>query len=63
MMTAIMTAHNSRNATNSKNASNNRTGNTIWIPAKAGMLLKSEMAAAAGALASSWMESAVGLLE
>ncbi len=33
------------------------------MSAKAGMLLKSEMAAAPGALASSWMESAVGLLE
>jgi hypothetical protein len=33
------------------------------MPAKAGKLLKSEMAAAAGAIASLWMSSAVGPLE
>jgi hypothetical protein len=33
---------------------------TVWMPAKAGMLLKSEMTAAAGTKVSSWMSSAVG---
>jgi hypothetical protein len=41
-----MTAH-SRNASNSRNESNNRTANTVWMPAKAGMLFKSEMTVAA----------------
>ncbi len=44
----IMTAHKSRNASNSKNESDNRTANTVWMTAKAGMLLKSEMTAAPG---------------
>ena len=44
----IMTAHSSRNASNSsRNESDNSTANTVWMPAKAGMLLKSQMAAAA----------------
>ena len=47
----IMTAHKSRNE------KDKRTANTAWMPARAGMLLKSEMTAAAG------MSSAVGLLE
>ncbi len=59
----IMTAHYNRNASNSRDESNNRTANTVWMPAKAGMLLKSEMTAAAGTIASSWMSSAVGLTE
>jgi hypothetical protein len=42
----IMTAHNSSNASNSRNISEYRTANTVGMPAKAGMLLKSEMAAA-----------------
>jgi hypothetical protein len=54
----IMTAHNSRNASNSRNESDNRTTNTVWMPAKAGMLLKSEMTAAAG-----MSSSPIGLLE
>jgi hypothetical protein len=59
----IVTAHNSRNASNSSNDSDNRTTNTVWMTAKAEMLLKSEMTAAAGTTASSWMSSAVGLPE
>jgi hypothetical protein len=56
----IMTAHNSRNASKSRNESDNRTANTVWMTAKAGMMLNSEMtAAAAGTTASSWMSSAV----
>jgi hypothetical protein len=35
-----MTAHKSRNASNSRNESNNTTANTLWTPAKAGMLAK-----------------------
>jgi hypothetical protein len=35
-----MTAHNSRNTSNSRNKSDNRTANTVWMPAKVGMLLK-----------------------
>jgi hypothetical protein len=35
-----MTTHNNRNASNSKNKSNNRTANTVWPPAYAGMLAK-----------------------
>jgi hypothetical protein len=46
----IMTAHNSRNASDSRNKSDNRIANMVWMPAKAGMLLKSEMAAAAGTI-------------
>ena len=57
----IMTAQ--QDASNSRDESNNRTANTVWMPEKAGMLLKSEMTAAAGTIASSWMSSAVGLLE
>ena len=53
----IMTAHNSSNVSNSRNKSNNRTANTVWMPAKAGMLLKRDMAAAAGTTALSWMSS------
>jgi hypothetical protein len=45
----IMTAHNSRNE------SDNRTANTVWMTAKADVLLKSEMTATA-----SWRSSAVG---
>jgi hypothetical protein len=56
----IMTAHNIRNASNSRNDSYNRTANTVWMTSKAEMLLKSEMTAAAGTTASSWMSSAVG---
>jgi hypothetical protein len=56
-----MTSYNCRNASNSRNKSDNRTANTVWMPAKAGMLSKSEMAAAAGTIASSWMSSAVEL--
>ncbi len=48
----ITNAHNSTNASNSRNKSDNRTTNTVWMPAKAGMLLKSQMAAAAGVIAS-----------
>jgi hypothetical protein len=51
-----MTAHNSRNASNSRSESDNIAANTVWMPAKAGMLLKSEMTAAA---ALSWMSSAI----
>jgi hypothetical protein len=40
----IMNAHNSTNSSNSRNKSDNRTTNTVWMPAKAGMLLKSQMA-------------------
>jgi hypothetical protein len=36
----IITAHNSRNTNNIRNESNNRTANTLWTPAKAGMLAK-----------------------
>ncbi len=50
----IMTAHKSRNE------KDERTVNTAWIPARAGILLKSEMKAAAGTTASLWMASAVG---
>jgi hypothetical protein len=32
-------AHNSRNASNSRNEGDNRTANTVWMIAKAGMLL------------------------
>jgi hypothetical protein len=35
-----MTAHNSRNTSNSRNESNNKTANTVWMPSKAGMLVK-----------------------
>jgi hypothetical protein len=56
----IMTAHYSRNASNSRNKIDNRTANTVWMPTKAGMLLKSEMTTAAGTTASSWMSSVVG---
>jgi hypothetical protein len=35
-----MTDHNSRNTNNSRNESNYRTANTVWTPAKAGMLAK-----------------------
>jgi hypothetical protein len=49
----IMTAHNSRNASNNRNKSDYRTANTVWMPSKAGMLLKSEMTAAAWTTASS----------
>ncbi len=59
----IMTAHSSRNTSNSRNKSNNRTANTVWMPAKAGMLLKSEIAVAAGTIASSWRSSTVGPIE
>jgi hypothetical protein len=55
----IMTAHNSKNASNSRKRSYNRTTNTVWMPAKAGMLLKSEMTAAAGKIALSWMSSLI----
>jgi hypothetical protein len=51
----IMTAHNSKNPSNSRNESDNRTANTVWMPARAKMLLKSEMTAAEGGIASSWM--------
>ncbi len=44
-----MTANNSRNESD-----------TVWMTAKAGMLLKSELTAVAGTTASSWMSSAVG---
>ncbi len=44
-------------------ATSNSKDDMVWMPAKAGMLLKSEMAAAAGTMASSWTPSAVGLLE
>ncbi len=47
----IMTAHSSRNECD------NKTANTVWMTAKAGMLLKSEMTAAAGTTESSWMSS------
>jgi hypothetical protein len=47
----IMTAHNSRKASNSRNESDNRTANTVWMTAKAGMVLKSEITAAAGTTA------------
>jgi hypothetical protein len=50
-----ITAHNSRNASNSSNESDNRTADTVWMTSKAGMLLKSEMTAAAGTTASSWI--------
>ncbi len=55
-----MTAHNSGNASNSRSESDNRAANTVWMPAKAGMLLKSEMTAAAGTTAASWLSSAIG---
>ncbi len=55
----IMTAYNSRNASHSRNKSN-RAANTVWMPEEVGMLLKSDMTAAAGTTASSWMSSAVG---
>jgi hypothetical protein len=35
-----MTVHNSTNASNRWKDSNNRTANTLWTPAKAGMLAK-----------------------
>jgi hypothetical protein len=37
-MTAIMTAHNSRNASNSRNDSKNRTAKTVWTPSKSAEL-------------------------
>jgi hypothetical protein len=49
-----MTAHNSRNASNSRNESDNRIANTVWMTAKAGMLLKSDMSTAPGKITSSW---------
>jgi hypothetical protein len=60
-----MTAHNrnSMNVSNGRNESDSRTANTVWMTAKAGMLSKSEMTAAAGTTASSWMSPAVGLPE
>jgi hypothetical protein len=36
----ILTAHSRRNAGNSRNECNNRAANTVWTPAKAGMLVK-----------------------
>ncbi len=42
----IMTAHNSRKARNSTNESNNRTANTVWAPAKAGMPAQTKPATA-----------------
>jgi hypothetical protein len=59
----ILIAHNSRNSCNSRNKSNNRTDNTVWMPANAGMLLTPEMTAAGRTIASSWMSSAAGSLE
>jgi hypothetical protein len=43
-----------------KAESNNKTANTVWLTAKAGMLLKSKMTTAAGTTASLWISSAVG---
>ncbi len=51
----IMTTHNSRNTSNCRNKSDDRTANIVWMPAKAGMLLISEMATTAGTRTSSWM--------
>jgi hypothetical protein len=41
-----MAAHNSRKARNSRNESYNRTANTVWTPAKAGMLAQTKPATA-----------------
>ncbi len=58
-----MTTQNSRDASNGRDERDKRTAKTVRMPAKAGMLLKAEMAAAAGAIALSWMSSTVGPLE
>jgi hypothetical protein len=55
--------NNSKDDRNFMTVHNNRTANTVWMTSKAGMLLKSEMTAAAGTTASSRISSVVGLPE